>query len=169
MKRILFSAIISLALLLDASAVSAAQTRRWIVDTASDFLEGRGDGVAVTADGGLEGVDGWEAVVSLDEPVVVAGGLDADGSLIVGTGYPANLYRVKGGRVELLTAVPGEQVTAVFPTADGVLVATVAPGVLYRWQNGELEEIGRLGDGGIWDLAVFDGTVVAAAGSPAAL
>lgn len=169
MKRILFSAIISLALLLHVSAVSAAQTRRWIVDTASDFLEGRGDGVAVTADGRLEGVDGWEVVVSLDEPVVVAGGLDADGSLIVGTGYPANLYRVKGGRVELLTAVPGEQVTAVFPTADGVLVATVAPGVLYRWQNGELEEIGRLGDGGIWDLAVFDGTVVAAAGSPAAL
>ena len=55
------------------------------------------------------------------------------------------------------------------PTADGVLVATVAPGVLYRWRDGRLDEIGRLGEGGIWDLAVFDGTVVAAAGSPAAL
>jgi len=167
MKR--FVTVIIVALLVSASELSAAQTRRWIVDTAGEFLEGRGDGVAVSADGRLEGVDRWEAVASLDEPVVVAGGLDRDGSLIVGTGYPANLYRVEDGEAELLTAVPGEQVTAVLPTADGVLVATVAPGVLYRWRDGQLEEAGRLGDGGIWDLAVFDGTVIAAAGSPAAL
>jgi len=161
--------IISLTLLLSASAVSAAQTRRWIVDTTKEFLEGRGDGVAVTTDGRLEAIDRWEPAVSLDEPVVMAGGLDRDGSLIVGTGHPANLYRINGSRVELLTAVPGEQVTSVLPTADGVLVATVAPGVLYRWRDGQLDEVGRLGEGGIWDLVVFDGTVVAAAGSPAAL
>ena len=161
--------VISLALLLSASAGSAAQTRRWIADTAKEFLKGRGDGVAVTTDGRLEGVDRWEMAAPLDEPVVVAGGLDRDGSLIVGTGYPANLYRIKGGRAELLTAIPGEQVTAVLPTTDGVLVATVAPGVLYRWRDGRLDEVGRLGSGGIWDLVVFDGSVVAAAGSPAAL
>jgi len=139
------------------------------VDTAKEFVKGRGDGVAVTTDGRLEGVDRWEAAAFLDEPVVVAGGLDRDGSLLVGTGHPANLYRIKGGQAELLAAVPGEQVTAVLPTANGVLVATVAPGVLYRWRDGQLDEVGRLGEGGIWDLAVFDGTVVAAAGSPAAL
>ena len=169
MKCVTRLVIISLALLLSASAGSAAQTRRWIVDTAKEFVKGRGDGVAVTTDGRLEGVDRWEAAASLDEPVVVAGGLDRDGSLLVGTGHPANLYRIKGGQAELLAAVPGEQVTAVLPTANGVLVATVAPGVLYRWRDGQLDEVGRLGEGGIWDLAVFDGTVVAAAGSPAAL
>ena len=169
MKRIFASVIIISTLLLSASAVSAAQTRRWIVDTASEFLKGRGDGVAVLSDGRLEGVESWEGVASFEEPVVVGGGFDSDGSLIVGTGYPANLYRVKGGKAELLTAVPGEQVTAVLPTADGVLVASVAPGMLHRWRGGRLEELGRLGEGGIWDLAVFDGTVVAAAGSPAAL
>lgn len=158
-----------LLLLLSASAGSAAQTRRWIVDTAKELLEGQGDGVAVTTDGRLEGVDRWQTMAALEEPVVVAGGLDHDGSLIVGTGHPANLYRIKGGRAELLTAVPGEQVTAVLPTDDGVLVATVAPGVLHRWRDDRLEEVGRLGEGGIWDLAIFDGTVVAAAGSPAAL
>ncbi len=163
------SVFVSVALLLSASAVSAAQTRRWISDTAKEFLKGRGDGVAVTIDGRLEGVDRWKMSVPLDEPVVVAGGIDRDGSVIVGTGYPANLYRIKGGEAELLTAIPGEQVTAVLPTADGVLVATVAPGVLYRWADGRLDEIGRLGEGGIWDLAVFDGSVIAAAGSPAAL
>ncbi len=169
MNRLNRVAVISLVLVLSASLGSAAQTRRWISDTAKEFLEGRGDGVAVTTDGRLGAMDRWETAVALDEPVVVAGGLDRDGSLIVGTGFPANLYRIKGGRSELLTAIPGEQVTAVLPTADGVLVATVAPGVLYRWRDGRLDEIGRLGEGGIWDLAVFDGTVVAAAGSPAAL
>jgi hypothetical protein len=169
MNRLNRVAVILLTLVLSASLCSAAQTRRWITDTTKELLKGRGDGVAVTTDGGLESVDRWQTAVALDEPVVVAGGLDGDGSLIVGTGYPANLYRINGGRAELLTAVPGEQVTAVLPTADGVLVATVAPGVLYRWRNGRLDEIGRLGEGGIWDLAVFDGTVVAAAGSPAAI
>lgn len=163
------SVFVSVALLLSASAASAAQTRRWISDTAKEFLKGRGDGVAVTTDGRLEGVDRWKVSVPLEEPVVVAGGIDRDGSVVVGTGYPANLYRIKGGRAELLTAIPGEQVTAVLPTADGILVATVAPGVLYRWADGGLDEVGRLGEGGIWDLAVFDGSVIAAAGSPAAL
>lgn len=168
MKRMLVPVII-VALVASASAVSAAQTRRWIVDTAGEFLKGRGDGVAVSADGRLQGVDRWEVAATLDEPVVVSGGPDSDGSLIVGTGYPANLYRITGSETELLAEVPGEQVTAVLPTGDGVLVATVAPGVLYRWRDGRLDEAGRLGEGGIWDLAVFDGTVVAAAGSPAAL
>lgn len=169
MSRLNRVSVIFLVLVLSASLSSAAQTRRWIVDTAKEFLEGRGDGVAVTIDGRLEAVDRWETAAALDEPVVVAGGLDRDGSLYVGTGFPANLYRIRGDRAELLTAIPGEQVTAVLPTGDGVLVATVAPGVLYRWQDGRLEEIGRLGEGGIWDLAVFEGVVVAAAGSPAAL
>ncbi len=169
MNRLNRVAVTCLMLVLSASLSSAAQTRRWIADTANEFLDGRGDGVAVTTDGRLEAVDRWETAVGLDEPVVVAGGLDRDGSLFVGTGFPANLYRIKGNRAELLTAIPGEQVTAVLPTNDGVLVATVAPGVLYRWRGGRLEEIGRLGEGGIWDLAVFEGGVVAAAGSPAAL
>ena len=169
MKRSATTAVLTLAVVLSALHVSAAQTRRWIVDTTAELLKGRGDGVAVTTDGRLEGVDRWELLAPLDEPVVLAGGLDRDGSLIVGTGHPANLYRVDGKEVELLTAVPGEQVTSVLATDDGVLVATVAPGVLYRWSGGRLDEIGRLGEGGIWDLASFDGTVVAAAGTPAAL
>lgn len=151
------------------SFAAAAPTRRVVVDTAAELLEGRGDGVAITDDGRLEGVPGWRTTATLDEPVVIAGGLDSDGSLIVGTGHPARLYRIDGRNATLLADVPGEQVTAVLPTADGVLVATVAPGVLYRYADRRLEEVGRLGDGGIWDLAVYDGAVIAAAGSPAAL
>lgn len=157
-------------LLLTTGAASATETRRWVVDDAKEFLKGRGEGVAVTPDGRLERSPGWADGVTMEEPVVVAGGLMSDGSLIVGTGHPARLYRITGRGKELLAEVPGEQVTAVLVTDnDEVLVASVAPGVLHRWRGDRLEEVARLGEGGIWDLAPFDGVVVVAAGTPATL
>ena len=161
--------IFSVALLL-VQAAQATETRRWIADTTEELLKGRGEGVAVTVDGRLRPVEGWTAGPSFAEPVVTAGTLAPDGSLIVGTGHPARLYRVRKDSAELLTEVPAEQITALLATPDqGVLVATVAPGVLYRWKNDTLKEVGRLGEGGIWDLAVFNGGVIAAGGPPASL
>ena len=42
----------------------------------------------------------------------MAGVAAGDGSLIVGTGHPARLYRVRGAEAELLADIPAEQVTA---------------------------------------------------------
>lgn len=148
----------------------ATETRRWVVDTPEELLKGRGSNVQVTADGTLQRVAGWAAGPDFEEAVVMAASRDADGSLIVGTGFPARLYRVRGNEAELLAEVDAEQITALLATADGeVLVATVAPGALYRWSGGALDEVGRLSAGGIWDLAVFDGEVVAAGGPPASV
>jgi hypothetical protein len=156
--------------MLAANAASATETRRWVVDAADELLKGRGEGVAVAAEGRLERVDSWSAAVSFDEPMVVAGARLADGSLVVGTGHPAHLYRVQGNRKDLLTSIPGEQVSAILVTdKDEVLVASVPTGALYRWSENRLEEVARLGEGAIWDLALFNGQVVAAAGTPASL
>jgi hypothetical protein len=153
-----------------ASMATATETRLWVVDTASEFLKGRGEGVAVTREGRLSRSAGWREGVTFSEPLVVAGGLLSDGSLIVGTGHPARLYRADEDSKELLTSIPGEQVTAVLVVDDDeVLVASMPPGVLYRWSEHRLEEVARLGEGGIWDLAVFRDEVVAAAGTPASL
>jgi hypothetical protein len=153
-----------------ASAGWATEARRWVADTAEELLLGRGDGVAVTEQGTLVPVAAWADAVVMDEPVVVAGGRMSDGSLVVGTGHPARLYRIAGGTARLLAEVPGEQVTAVLVTpGDEVYAASLSPGVLFRLDDNELEEVARLGDGGIWDLAWYSDTVVAAAGSPAAL
>jgi hypothetical protein len=170
MMRILSFRICVLAMLYLAQAAGATETRRWIIDTTDEMLGGRGEGVEVSAEGVLQRVEGWTAGPAFTEPVVMAGARDADGSLIVGTGHPARLYRVSGGVAELLSEVPASQITAVLVTADqGILVATVAPGVLYRWVDDELSEVGRLGEGGIWDLALFNGEVVAAGGPPASI
>jgi len=158
------------AVLLFVQAADATSTNWWIVDTAQELLEGRGSNVEVTSDGRLRLVDGWTVGATFDEPVVMAAARAADGSLMVGTGHPARLYRVRGSSAELVAEVPAEQITALLIAADGaVLIATVAPGVLYRWNDGSLNEVGRVGEGGLWDLALFDGVVVAAGGPPASV
>jgi hypothetical protein len=152
------------------SPADSSTTRRWILDTSAELLAGRGDHVEVTSEGRLQRVEGWTAGPSFDEPVVMAGALDSDGSLIVGTSHPARLYRVRGTSAELLAEVPAEQITAILITRDdGILVATIAPGVVFRWRGGSLEEAGRIADGGIWDLALFNGRVVVGGGPPASL
>jgi len=157
-------------MLLMTGSVSATGTDRWIVDTVEELLEGRGSDVQVTAEGTVQRIAGWAAGPEFEEAVVMAAAGADDGSLIVGTGFPARLYRVRGDQAELLADVEAEQITALLATNNGdVLVATVAPGVLYRWHRDSLEEIGRLGEGGIWDLALFDGEVVAAGGPPASI
>jgi len=158
------------AMLFFVQAADATSTKWWIVDTAQELLEGRGSNVEVTSDGRLRLVDGWTVGATFDEPVVMAAAAAADGSLMVGTGHPARLYRVRGTSAELVAKIPAEQITALLIAADGaVLIATVAPGVLYRWNDGVLNEVGRVGEGGLWDLAVFDGVVVAAGGPPASV
>ncbi len=153
-----------------ASEAVATETRQWVVDKGEEFLKGQGDGVAVTHDGRLIPVPPWDVAASFTEPVVIAGALTDDGSAIVGTGHPARLYRVGKNGPELLSEIPGHQVTAVHVTSDGsILVAAVPPAVLFRWSDGELEELGRLGAGGIWDLASIDNTVFVATGPPASL
>ncbi len=157
-------------LILVCSTSLATETSRWVADTPDQLLKGRGQGVAVTEDGTLVAVPGWAGGPSVDEPVVAAGARRKDGSLIVGTGHPARLYEVNGDRVTPLADVPGEQVTAVLVTpSDEVYVASISPGVLFRLTKGGIEEVARLGEGGIWDLAWFGGSVVAAAGTPASL
>jgi hypothetical protein len=155
---------------LAAGFVTASGTGLWVVDKSEDFLKGKGEGVAVTDDGRLIWVGRWQSATTVEEPVVMAGAVLADGSVVIGTGHPARLYKLQGDQLQLLAEVEEEQITAIHATSDGdLLVATMAPGVLYRWRKGELQEIGRLGTGGIWDLDEIDGVVVAAAGPPASL
>jgi hypothetical protein len=148
----------------------ASSTRRWIVDTTDELLKGRGENVQVTPEGLLRAAPGWVAGPELDEPVVMAAAPMKGGRYAVGTSHPAKLYAVSVEDSELMAEVPAEQITAVLiePSGD-VLVATVAPAAVFRWSEGKLVEVGSLDDGGLWDLVRFDGRVVAAGGTPAAL
>ena len=45
---------------------------RWIVDTAEEFLKGRGSDVQVTAEGTVQRIAGWAAGPDFEEAVVMA-------------------------------------------------------------------------------------------------
>jgi len=167
MKRVLT---FFFAILLVAGAGSSSQTKRWISDTAADFSSGRGEGVAITADGRLVPVPRWQTLRTLEEPMALAAAMEPGGGVVVGTGHPARLVSVKGSSQRLVAEVPAEQVTALLRLPDGdFLVATVGPAVIFRLHDGSLDEVGRLGKGGVWDLALFGDTPIAAAGPPATL
>jgi len=156
--------------LLWTGVASGTGTKLWTADTASELLEGTGQGVAVTEDGRLVPVPLWHRAVGFEEPILMAGDVDRDGAVLVGTGHPARLYRVRGASAELLAEVPAQQVNSLRVGPDGAAyLATVGPAAVFRWDGDELVEIGRLEQGGVWDLEWFQGGVVAAAGSPAAL
>ncbi len=158
------------AVIASAATVSAASTDWWVVDGVKGFLSGTGDGVAVEAPGVLKPVDRWRRQVEFEEPVVLAVDRLPGGDIVAVTGHPAKLYRISGSETELLADLPGEEGTAVFVDSQGsIWVTTVSPGVLLEWADGRLEERGRFGDGGFWDIAEFGGSIVVAAGTPGTL
>lgn len=165
-RRLMIAALVAAV----STTASAAETKRWVLDSAAELLKGAGEGVAVTHDGRLEPVAGWGQRVPLDEPVANAVVQTGDRELIVGTGFPARLYRVDPSGKELLTEFKEEQVTALLKQGKNELIATtVAPASLYRVRKGEAELVSQLGQGGMWDMASFEGRVVVAAGPPATL
>lgn len=154
---------------LAAPAAWAAGTTWWVADTSGELLRGKGLGVAVSTAGRLEWTPGWTTVAALEEPVLGAA-VAREGSVLVGTGFPARLYRVAGGKAERLAEIPADQVTALLAGGDGkVYLATVAPAAVFVWDGRRLEKVGETGDDGVWALARFGGNVVAAGGRPAAL
>lgn len=149
-----------------------AQTHRFVLDTLHALAGSTGKGVAVFPDGSLRPLPPLTAVATFDEPLGLALAVAPDGTAFVGTGHPARVYRVKQGAKELVGEAKADQVTALLLDPDGNLwVSTAAPALLLRCSRGKgaLEEVARLQEGSLWDLAWFKGGLVVAAGSPGRL
>jgi hypothetical protein len=168
MKR-LVAVIVSL---LSLTASEATETRYFVLDTTRALAGATGRGVAIFPDGTLRPIPPLAAVAAFDEPLGLALAVAKDGTAYVGTGHPARLWRVREGRKELLGEASADQITALLLDPGGDLWATTAaPAVLLRWRGatGKPEEVARLAEGNLWDLAWFSGSLVAAAGNPGRL
>lgn len=155
-----------------AAGADGAQTRRFVLDTVRALAGSTGKGVAVFPDGSLRPLPPLAAAATFDEPLGLALAVAPDGTAFVGTGHPARVYRVKQGAKELVSEVKADQITALLLDPEGTLwVATAAPTLLLRSPRakGALEEVARLQEGSLWDLAWFKGGLVAAAGTPGRL
>jgi hypothetical protein len=158
--------------LLAVGAAEATQTRHFVLDTPRALAGAAGKGVAIFPDGTLRPLPPLAPVATFDEPLGLALVAGPDGTAFVGTGHPARLYRIVGGSKELIGEVKADQITALLLDPDGNLwVTTAAPALLMRLRGGKgaPEEVARLAEGNLWDLAWFRGGLVAAAGNPGRL
>lgn len=150
----------------------ASQTRRFVLDTPRALAGATGHGVVIFPDGSLRPLAPLAPVATFDEPLGLALVVTPEGTAFVGTGHPARVYRVREGRKELVGEVKADQITALLLDPDENLwVATAAPAMLVRSAKGKgaIEEVARLQDGNLWDLAWFKGGLVVAAGNPGRL
>ena len=164
--------LVALAFLLALGTGETSQTRYFVLDTPTALAGATAKGVAIFPDGTLRPLPPLETVASFDEPLGLALTIAGDGTAYVATGHPAHLWRVRAGKKELLGDVKADQVTSLLLDPDGNLWATTAaPALLVRVAKGggSPEEVARLGDGNLWDLAWFKGGLVAAAGNPGRL
>jgi hypothetical protein len=157
---------------LAAAGVEASSTQHFVLDTAQSLSGAVASAVAVGTDGSLRPLAPLGTVASFDEPLGLAMAVEADGSVLVGTGHPARLWRVHGGAKTLVADVAADQVTALLTAPDGeVFVSTAAPALLLRLPRGghALEQVSKVAEGTLWDLAWFKGNLIAAAGNPGRL
>ena len=162
----------ALAALVAPATASAGQTRRFVLDTPRALAGATATGVAVFTDGSLRPLPPLGVVAEFDEPLGLALATAGDGAVYVGTGNPARVYRVREGKKALVGELAADQVTALLADPTGaVWASTAVPAALYRLKPGgaALEEVSKLAEGNIWDLAWFRGALVAAAGNPGRL
>ncbi len=150
----------------------ATQTRHFVLDTPRALAGATGRGVAVFPDGSLRPLPPLETAVVFEEPLGLALAAAPDGTVYVGTGHPARIYRIRDNRKELLSEVKADQITALLLDPDGDLWAsTAAPATLVRARRGKAsaEPVATLAEGNLWDLAWFKGGLIVAAGNPGRL
>lgn len=151
----------------------ATSTRRFVADTAPSLEGAEAVSVAIASDGSLRPLPPLSELATFDEPLGLALVVDGDGVAWVGTGHPARIWRVSAdGDKELAAEVEADQITSLLLAPDGTLYATTAvPASLVRVDRARMEPalVSALPEGNLWDLAWFDGSLVAAAGNPGRL
>ncbi len=153
--------------LLAAATAGAVSTRTFRVTTYKDFDEGEASGVLLSSLG--DATSGFGASrVDLPEAQVFASAVAPDGTVWLGTGDQAQLYRYDGKTVKRVAKLDGVLVAAVAVAPDGTVFAgTVPGGKVFAVKNDQARELCKLeGAEHVWALAV-DGpkhTVYAATG-----
>lgn len=155
--------------MLIASAISAATTTTWEMNSYQDFLKGRFSGIALDRDGRLTLAPKLETLFSSGQPAVWSVAQASDGSLYLGTGHRGRVYRIsKSGTSSLAWTADQPEVFAVAVNPAGILYAATSPdGKVFRIENGKGTEVFAPKAKYIWTLAFGkDGSLYVGTGDP---
>lgn len=122
-----------------ALGAEASGTAAWEMNTWSDFIRGRFQGVSLSRDGRLTLAPRLETVWASGEPVVWSAVRAPDGALYAATGHRGRVYRIDpAGKSAVLWTAGQPEVFALALDRKGALYAAGSPdGKVYRIENGK--------------------------------
>src|SRR5690348_11576908 len=137
------------------SCAWSSGTTAWELNTYSDFVRGRFEGVSLSRDGQLTLAPKVETVFSSDQPVIWSVVQAPDGGLYAATGHRGRVYKIdRNGKSALLWTAEQPEVFALAIDSKGVLYAGTSPdGKVYRIENGKAVEYFAPKAKYIWALA----------------
>ncbi len=152
MRRFMGAALAAAAL---APAVLASGTTVWEMNSYTDFVRGRFQGVSLSRDGRLSLAPKLDTVFTSDQPVIWSVAQGPDGSLYAATGHRGRVYRIdRAGKSTLLWTAEQPEVFAIAVDRSGALYAGTSPdGGVYRIENGKATEYFAPKSKYIWSLA----------------
>ncbi len=127
-------------LLLFLTSICFAQgTETWQQRTYDDFSKGTTKGVAVRSDGTLSLAPGFESIYTSPSTYIWSAVSQPDGTIFLGAGSPARVYRVTpDGRSTVIFEPKELEVQALALDKDGSVYAATSPdGKVYRLTRGE--------------------------------
>jgi hypothetical protein len=139
-----------------APALFASGTTAWEMNSYSDFIRGRFQGISLSREGRITLAPKIETVFSSDQPVIWSLAEAPDGSLYAATGNRGRVYRIdRSGKSSLVWTAPEPEVFAIAVDHSGVVYAGTSPdGKVYRIENGSATEYFAPHARYIWSLAL---------------
>jgi hypothetical protein len=133
----------------------ASGTAVWEMNSYSDFIRGRFNGLSLSRDGRLSLAPKVDTVFSSDQAAIWSVAQAPDGTLYAATGHRGRVYRIdRAGKSELLWTAPQPEVFAVAVDRAGVVYAGTSPdGAVYRIENGKATGYFTPQTRYIWSLA----------------
>ena len=125
-----------------APAVFASGTTAWEMNSYSDFVRGRFDGISLSREGRLSLAPKVDTVFTSDQPVIWSVAQAPDGTLYAATGHRGRVYRIDRAGKSSLLGPPSSPKSSPSPwiTHGAVYAGTSPDGKVYRIENGKATE-----------------------------
>jgi hypothetical protein len=152
-KRPFYSSVAALGVAV--TALYASGTTTWEMNSYSDFIRGRFEGVSLSRDGRLSLAPKLDTIFSSDQPVIWSVAQGPNGTLYAATGHRGRVYRIDAsGKSSVLWTAEQPEVFAIAVDRAGVVYAATSPdGAVYRIENGKATQYFAPQSRYIWSLA----------------
>jgi len=141
---------------MSAAPLLASGTTAWEMNSYSDFIRGRFNGISLSREGRLSLGPKVDTVFSTDQPVIWSVAQAPDGTLYAATGNRGRVYRIDpAGKSSLLWTASEPEVFAIAVDRNGIVYAGSSPdGKVYRIEGGKASEYFAPQERYIWSLAL---------------